>query len=118
MTDNNKTNQLSVEEGNRLIAEFMGIPKCDRCDHDCGGYKYGPGNYFTPDKMRYHSSWDWLMPVVKKIMNLPIMKEKGILFMTQQEDLAINIRREVGKVRMQNSWQSVVKFIQWYNERK
>jgi len=40
---------------NKLIAEFMGT-------------SIGYGNdYYTNDKFPYNTSWDWLMPVLKKI---------------------------------------------------
>jgi len=26
-------------------------------------------HFYTPDEMKYHTSWDWLMPVVEKIEN-------------------------------------------------
>lgn len=43
---------MPVEEGNRLIAEF-------------------DGNIFTDtSQLKYHSSFDWLMPVVEKIVLL------------------------------------------------
>jgi len=27
-------------------------------------------HFYTPDEMKYHTSWDWLMPVVQKINSL------------------------------------------------
>lgn len=63
---------MTIEEGNKIIAEFMGIPKCDRCGgDDCGKYKFGPGIYYYPKEMNYSTSFDWLMPVVHKIGSLP-----------------------------------------------
>lgn len=56
-----------MKEENKLIAEFMGIPKCDRCEKDCDHYKFGSGNYSLPKNMGYHHQWEWLMPVVEKI---------------------------------------------------
>lgn len=61
-----------ILESNKLIAEFMGT--YNGCDH------YGSDKIFvndTPVKVeptkiksfKYHSSWDWLMPVVEKIEN-------------------------------------------------
>ena len=54
-----------MEEPNKLIAEFM-------------GYVYEDDRFFMedservrlyeylPHELRYHTSWDWLMPVVSK----------------------------------------------------
>ncbi len=59
---------LSVEEGNKLIAEFLNIPKCQRCTCKCGNYQFGAGLFYHPKEMKYYTSWDWLMPVVQKIV--------------------------------------------------
>ena len=75
-----------ILDGNKLIAEFMGyntdelaekdeevryfchnhlintsgIPDWNTTDEDWTSYLY-------PDEMRFHSSWDWLIPVIGKI---------------------------------------------------
>ena len=86
---------MSQEENNKLIAEFMGRPTmiwndpdpiegndyrvvyfkqlCDRT----ALIQYGKGEYNSEAEvflteledieLKYHTSWDWLMPVVKKI---------------------------------------------------
>ena len=60
-------------ENNKLIAEFMGLPKVD-CNIGTS-YGYITEGYMHPrvdvpvttDGMQYKYSWDWLMPVVQKI---------------------------------------------------
>ena len=47
--------QHDIEMSNILIAEFMGI---DQVDIDT--YQE------TNSNLKYHSSWDWLMPVISK----------------------------------------------------
>jgi len=49
-----------MEQSNKLIAEFMGYPKVAN-DEDKKDY--------LRDCVKYHKSWDWLMPAVKKIVN-------------------------------------------------
>ena len=66
------------EKGNILIAEFMGAD---------GAPKYNPESwdiyitghldvdsdheeaqhFYTPSEMKYHKSWDWLMPVIGEL---------------------------------------------------
>jgi hypothetical protein len=54
-------------QGNKLIAQFMGILP-DVYNPERYVSSTWPDTIFaTPSEMRYHSSWDWLMPVVEKI---------------------------------------------------
>ena len=68
-------------ENNKLIAEFMEFPThTDAVDDRTIAYYVGESimhtdntenendyNVFHPDDMQFHTSWDWLMPVLKKI---------------------------------------------------
>ena len=51
---------------NKLIAEFMGCTHPFNDIHDATLYKVEQGT-FELDELEYHTSWDWLMPVVEKI---------------------------------------------------
>lgn len=54
---------------NKLIAEFMGLGDGDKYFSPTleDAESVGLGTHVYPDEMRYHASWDWLMPVLKKI---------------------------------------------------
>lgn len=109
-----------IESGNRLIAEFMGYRLDDKFskafkgiklwtsspDFDNPLYKLLEGNELK--QLYFHSSWDWLMPVVEKIKNISIEQfyEKKKV-MNALYDVDINIL-----------WQAVVEFIKWYNTTK
>ena len=67
-------------ESNKLIAEFMGV-KPTMYSPDTYGYADSP--FFSvmednPEKVmeaiakyaKYHTSWDWLIPVIKKIREI------------------------------------------------
>ena len=73
---------------NKLIAEFMGakghpkynpnewdvyITGCLDVDSDNENAQH----FFTLDQMKYHTSWDWLMPVIEKIETLGYTFEKN-----------------------------------------
>ena len=76
----NQLNQNKMND-NELIAEFMGAvgtPKYNPTEWDV--YITGcldvdsddekAQHFYTPDEMKYDTSWDWLMPVVEKIYQL------------------------------------------------
>tara|TARA_R110002072_G_scaffold110330_7_gene238035 strand:- start:5067 stop:5378 length:312 start_codon:yes stop_codon:yes gene_type:complete len=48
---------------NQIIAEFMGIRYAEnRNSHKSSDY------YYEDIELEYHTSWDWLMPVIAKIV--------------------------------------------------
>ena len=69
---------------NKLIAEFMEFPThTDAVDDRTIAYYVGESimhtdntenendcDVFHPDDMQFHTSWDWLMPVVEKIYSI------------------------------------------------
>ena len=58
---------MKQKESNTLIAEFMGMNYGDPNDNSVMIQMTPQGNEVVPiNSMEYHSSWDWLMPVVKK----------------------------------------------------
>jgi hypothetical protein len=55
-----------MRENNKIIAEFMGCTHPFNDITDATWYKVKQGT-FEADDLQYHTSWDWLMPVVQKI---------------------------------------------------
>ena len=51
-------------DANRLIAEFMGM---EFGDDGTMCYDDGSNEVVPIEELAYHTSWDWLMPVVQKI---------------------------------------------------
>ena len=87
---------------NKLIAEFMG--RGGTFNHDktmiCTG--------IYPDTMtlmKYHTSWDWLMPVVQECLT------RGA-----DEHEWDAIYNAVGTIDMEDIYQAVVEFIKTYND--
>jgi len=60
----------TVIEGNRLIAEFMEIEKCSDPKHADNPCYFINDTYRVAAYLEYHTSWDWLMPVYKKIITV------------------------------------------------
>ena len=64
---------MNISEGNKLIAEFMGLATY-QSEHKLGRknkptFVIKDNKHLTIRQVKYHSSWDWLMPVVAKISN-------------------------------------------------
>ena len=120
---------MNTQENNKLIAEFMGLeysPKDKRWD-----------DWFTKEGTRvtfgsriplqFHTSWDWLMPVLEKIEK---MGDQGYCFIdSRTEDgywcqigdrpqVMINPTIKVNYLssKKQAIYQAVVEFIKQYNK--
>ena len=52
---------------NKLIAEFMGV-----VFHDDENQYYNADGLHIGNTLQYHASWDWLIPVAQKIIDVYI----------------------------------------------
>ena len=60
-----------MKTNNKLIAEFMGMQKTDVGWYDAEeNLLLGYTNDNTFDELLFNKSWDWLMPVMQKILNI------------------------------------------------
>jgi hypothetical protein len=83
---------------NKLIAEFMGTEWHkdffkDICIISSSNILY-----------KFHTSWDWLMPVVEKIYQLGLDNESALL-----------VRDAVAEANIEETYRAVVEFIKEYN---
>ena len=81
-------------ESNKLIAEFMGVHEIM---HDGYSEYELPSNEIVQN-LQYHTSWDWLMPVVEKIYQL----DSNADFF--------------GSINLEATYKEVVEFIKTYND--
>ena len=90
---------METTENNKLIAEFD-----QKYSIGFGLYDFD-GCHYELDKLEFHKSWDWLMPVVQKIKDTPTYgSTDGIDFV-----LTCDLTKE-------NLYESVVEFIKAYNK--
>lgn len=90
---------MTTEEGNNIIAEFMEL----QWNHNCHNFRVDGYGWLSVEMLKYHSSWDWLMPVVKKCCQKNKNKPIGIF---NENDFYVD---DILAVH-----QSCIKFIQWY----
>lgn len=97
---------MKTKESNKLIAVFMGA-----------AWKY---NRIRNYKSKYHTSWDWLMPVVEKIGDITYFaKNEGMrefLLINSKHITWYNSEFYICPDNIEHVYQAVVQFIQWYNE--
>jgi hypothetical protein len=80
---------MNTTENNKLIAEFMGV---DQVDIDTW--------LETNSNLHYHTSWDWLMPVIDKCY---------------QEHMSKHIADAVMTCDIDTTYKAVVEFIKEHN---
>ena len=71
---------LDIEDNNILIAEFMGL-NIDR----------GVQSDYMEHELEYHTSWDWLMPVIDKCYQEHMSKHIADAVMTCNIDEAYKV---------------------------
>ena len=88
-------------KSNKLIAEFMGLETIDRCyfEHLT---KEGDRELTHHILLKYHTSWDWLMPVTKKCLDAYHIEQMN-------DDLNFNFYDSIGN--MDATYKTVVEFI-------
>jgi len=87
---------------NKLIAEFMGVETTD-------GLVFQDNNTHEFHPIKYHTSWDWLMPVVEKILDLSFQDDGDA------EDF-YNVRDCMPDIN--HTYKAVVEFIKEYNDER
>lgn len=105
----------NTTEGNKLIAEFMGLKIIT------DGISWFDTSYKPLGK--YHSSWEWLMPVVQKIDELGFNTQISRISVKISEILCEDkpiISLVCGDLSQKNNlvWLAVCDFIKWYNKNK
>jgi hypothetical protein len=105
---------MTILEGNKLIAEFMGYEVREGRAIEVV-FKNETVAYRVTGLL-YHSSWDWLMPVVDSIAALDEVYHWELseeTFSIDADKTFENVGGGIDKV-----WKTVVQFIQWYNSQK
>lgn len=114
----------TTEQNNRLIAEFMDVPTESTIINFAqpDGYTRAKtvtayqieskrtdefSNLTFDFQLKYHTSWDWLMPVVFKICEMKDAEAH------RRHIVCMSIRKDISF-----TYNAVVEFIEWYNENK
>lgn len=81
----------TIDYNNNLIAVFDGKEK------------------IHPSDRKYHNSWEWIMPVVRRIYDIG---------QTINVSCALDITKISIFAPIERVWSAVIEFIKWYNQEK
>lgn len=100
---------METTENNKLIAEFMGLKTTLTHKGIKEYYKieYNSGTWYEHNDLQYHSSWGWLMPVVREILTL--------IDINQSDYDASALKFEVLDDDINQAYKEVIEFIKEYN---
>jgi hypothetical protein len=107
-----------MKTDNELISEFYDDTTFDDkgfCTDTNHLYSWRPGVYdpLRIEHLRYHDSWNWLIPVIEKIVNLGLTSDikncAGQAYKVSHEPIGNEIPIH---------YKNVVEFIKWYNQNK
>ena len=102
-----------MKDDNKLIAEFMGVKPTILGDEityemygaiDCIEDGLDEQHFFLEEELMFHTSWDWLMPVVQKCYKID--NEEGF-------DSLVDA---VSTLDLDGTYNAVIEFIEEYNE--
>jgi len=108
-------------KNNVLIAEFMGMKLGQ--DHTNDNMYYDDAENLHPptpiDELKFHTSWDWLMPVVEKIESLRDANGDAYRFtidMCNAQIEGTHIEMIGGAYKLNTTYKAVVEFINQLNK--
>ena len=128
-----------ILEGNKLIAEFIGFfltdkrKRKDQIYHTTGKpfigkacvvYNHSPEpeieykSTFRCSEMLFHSSWDWFIPVVKKLWNMenPFDEDENYDNWLEFQEKQIVLIANLEEFDILIEYKEVVEFLKWYNK--
>lgn len=134
MNEQTKTTETPIAgylavSGSALIAQFMGLKRTDKTNGEPTYFGEEKGTVIWESKLKYESSWDWLMPVVEKICRMKVGDGKEFITYAYPQTFGM-LNEETGEimVRLNGSflfqsdtlisatYGAVVDFIQWWSK--
>ena len=102
--------EQEIIEGNKLIAEFIGLEKNDFGYWINKDYLFNSQLKLFDFELKFHSSWDWLIPCINKIYESDWYYKWKDTSGQFEKEIFINTKF------IEVTWEQVVEFIKWYNK--
>ena len=100
----------SIKVYNELIAEFMKYERDKLCyfipKHAKVNSRGEWIDTFPSEHLKFHKSWDWLVPVLEKIFSLPDYQEYA------------DVKYQLSRLDLDATHKAAVKFIEWFNKKQ
>lgn len=111
------SNNHTIEQMNEVISLFDGW---ELIEEDNAQHFKRNGCFYTHSQLLYHSSWDWLMPVVRKIYDIlaEMLKKRPPHTACHGDMIEVDIHCAIREVDILKTHDFVHQFIQWYNKQK
>lgn len=127
-----------MKNKNKLIAEFMlgqGLVKVSNNIYSTVNELDVPDDSLTVEDLQYHTSWEWLMPVVEKIETIQLPTPSMVKIKVEISGTSCRIHKgtwndnregfiskyfqpdEKGS-KTESTYKAIVEFIKWYNKNK
>jgi hypothetical protein len=99
-------------KSNKLIAEFMGVPTEVFTSGKLNYFfrSFNSGTWYEEQELSYNISWDWLMPVVLRLLDLEYNEFDGA------DDLSFRLNDTLLETNLDSLYRIVVEFINEYNK--
>lgn len=129
-------NKKIIIEGNKLIAESP-FGNCDLLNEKVFRYRHWGVDWnnqrasqdWAAEGLKYHSSWDWLMPVIEKIEHCEDTNDRGYSFHVCIFDKDCHIYEDVNdedppvitqeaETKIIATWKAVIEFIKFKNSQE
>ena len=91
---------ISIRNSNKLVALFMGSKSVD--------------DLSNISELKYHISWDWLIPVINKIYDL----NEYYIYKYETQTFYSEGGIEINTKYIEETYKDVVEFIEWFNSNK
>ena len=115
--------KVTIQEGNKLIIEFMGY-EFHKGYFILKGPNSSVSSMIRPQDLYYHEDWNRLMQVIQKIEKTYLHPKKDDeINYTSLCTFRENMTRFYcfslfqGETQIESAWLAVVDFIKWYNEK-
>lgn len=101
---------IAVFDGGRIEGEYFFFSD--------GDTNYRRGRYIKESKLKYHTSWDWIVPVVQKIHRILNEMHKSMPPNSAKKGDLIEVDISYGflQLEMERIYPHVITFIEWYNK--